>query len=400
MSDIRTALDRMRQMLVPDPDGEAFERLRRRKERRGARRRAAAALTAIVITTVSTGVLIRDFNRAETPVASPSPLPPVEPRVTDTIPVGERGQVSAITSGFGSVWVAVYGVLGGEGVDRDAILRLDPATDEVTDTIPVDTVPTWETGGGGLVTGFGSLWIAGEARIDGQSQGLLLRIDPATLEVVSRIPLGTYERASDVAANDTAIWVVGSSGDASAVTRIDPMTDQVTDTTPLRAQAVRRVVATNDEVIVEELEWADGGGPCSVLASVDPTDARPLAEEPSRGACAGGGNIFGWEGNVWVAGADGFAEVDPATARAVPPITDYATKNGFPRSDEAVDTTGVWFGAYPGDNGTAPDTLSRFDPQTGRIETFPIDVGWSAATVSAGTIWAMNWEGTVTRIDL
>ena len=399
MNDIRSALDRLRESVIPDRgEQEAFERLRQRKDRRGAHRRVGAALTAMVIAIASTGILIRAFDQPDTVVSNPSPLPAVEPHEIVTIPVGPTGQVSAITSGFGGVWVAAYGVPGGKGIDRDAILRLDPATNQVSDTIPVDTVPTWETGGGGLATGFGSLWVAGWTRIDGKEEGSLLRIDPETLEVNAHIPLPAYDGATDVAVNDTAVWVVGRTGDSSGITRVDPETDQITNQTPLRAQSARRVVATSDEVIVSELEWAGGEGPCSVLASVDPTDARLLAEQP-RGDCSGGGGIFEWDGEVWVAGSEGFAKVDPATATAVQPVIAYGGR-GFPRGDVAVGATGAWFGAYPGGNGEARDTLSRFDPASGLIDTFSLKVGWSAATVLDDTIWAMNFEGTVTRIDL
>ncbi len=399
MDEMRPVLERMRDSLTPAADPEALERLRHRRDRRATRRRVTAALTAIAITAAGTGVLIRTFDGRDEQIATPSPLPAAEPHTTATIPVGTRGQVSAITAGFGSVWVAAYGVPGGEGVDQDAILRLDPATNQVSDVIPVDTVPSWETGGGGLTSGFGSLWVAGGAKIDGQAQTVLLRIDPTTLTVVSRIALGGDYGTGDVDVNSTGVWVVGPTHDGSALVRVDPTSERVTARIPLRGQAARHVVATDDAVIVQELEWAGGGGPCSVTASVDPTDGHLRAEEPAPGACAGGGEPFEWDGSVWDATADGFAQVDPATALPVPPTTPYID-DGFPRADVAVDASGVWFGAYPGGNGSAPDTLSRFDPDTGHIETFPMDVGWSAAAVLDGSIWAMGWEGTVTRIDL
>ena len=400
MNDIRTALDQIRRSIVPDPERAAFEHLRRRKDRRSIQRRAAAAVTAVVIAIASTAVVIRAFDQPDSVAVNPSPLPAVVPHEMVTIPVGPTGQVGAIISGFGGVWVAAYGVPGGKGIDRDAILRVDPATNEVVDTIPVDTVPTWETGGGGLATGFGSLWVAGWAKIDGRDEGLLLRVDPDSLAVAAEIPLPAFDGATDVAVNDTGVWVVGRTSEASGIAKIDPGTNQVIGQAVLRAQTARRVVATNDAVIVEELEWTGNQGPCSILASVDPTDARLLAEQPRQDSCSGGGDPFAWDGNVWVAGGEGFAEVDPATATAIPPVTSYAGEDGFPRGDVAVGASGVWFGAYPGGNGDAPDTLSRFDPAAGRIDIYPLKVGWSAATVLDGTIWAMNFDGTVTRVDL
>jgi hypothetical protein len=404
MPDLQEAFGELRKRLesldAPDLLHDAVRRAPTVRSQEAAARwkRVGVVAAALLIAIASTMFAVRAFDQPESVASGPTPLPAVEPREIVTIPVGPTGQVSAITSGFGSVWVAAYGVSGGEGIDRDAILRLDPATDQITDTVPVQTVPTWETGGGGLVAGFGSVWVAGWARVDGHDQGLLLRIDPETLSVAAEIRLPAFDGATDVATNDTAVWVVGRTGDTSGISKIDPATDQVVGQTPLRGQAARHVVATDDAVLVEELEWTGNQGPCPILASIDPIDAHLLAEQP-QGSCSGGGPLFVWGGDVWLAGADGFARVDPATATAVPPETPYEGEHGF-RGDVAVGASGAWFGAYPGGNGGAPDTLSRFDPAAGRIDTYSLKVGWSAATVLDDTIWAMNFEGTVTRFNL
>jgi hypothetical protein len=365
-------------------------------------RRIGVVVAALAIAVASTLYVVRAFNGPQPIDSKPAlSLPAVEPHEVATIPVGPVGGVSAITSGFGGVWVAATGVHGGEGIDQDAILRLDPATNKVTDTVPVETVPTWETGGGGLATGFGSLWIAGSKPLGGgHDEGLLLRLDPESLSVVATISLPEYQGATDVAANDTSVWVFGTTGDASGITKVDPATNQVLAQTSLRAQTVRHVVATDSAVIAQELEWDHNQGPCSILASVDLTDAHLLAEQPGLGDCSGSGGPFVWEGEVWVSGADGFERVDPSTALAIPPATPFADENSFPRGDPAVGSSGVWFGAYPGGNGGAQDTLSRFDTLAGRIDTYSLKVGWSAATVLGDSIWAMNYDGSVTRIDL
>lgn len=364
-------------------------------------KRIGVAAAALMIALASTLFVVRAFDQPRSVGSNEAPLPSVEPQEVATIRVGPTGGVYAITSGFGSVWVAASDVPGGQGIDRDAIVRLDPATNKVTNTIGVPTVPTWETGGGGLAIGFGSIWIAGSVPLGGgHDEGMLLRLDPESLSMAAEIRLPSYHGATDVATNGSAVWVTGTSGDSSGISKIDPTTNQVVAQTSLRAQTVRHVVATDSAVIAEELEWAHNDGPCAILASVDPTDAHLLAEQPDRGDCSGAGGPFAWDGNVWVSGGDGFERIDPSTALPIPPATAYADEHSFPRGDPAVGTSGVWFGAYPGGNGESRDTLSRFDPVARGIDTYPLKVGWSAATVLDDTIWAMNWEGTVTRIKL
>jgi streptogramin lyase len=353
-----------------------------------------AGLTALVITATSVGLLLRAFDGRDTDVAQP--LPSVSAHEVVTIPVGRRGQLNAITAAFGSVWVAAYGVPDGAGQDQGAILRIDPSSNQVTDMVPTEVFPTWETGGGGLTSGDGSLWVVGSATIDADPQGVLERIDPSSMTVVSQIPLGGDIGAGDVAISTSGVWVTAVRDDSAFLLRVDPESERVTDRIALEGRSARRVVATDDAVIVQELEWDNQGGPCALLASIDPTDGQLLAEEPANGCT---GDIFNWEGEVWGTTDVGFTAIDPATALPTGPVTPFVDQ-GFPRGDPVVDPTGVWFGAYPGGNGSAPDILSRLDPAAGRVETYPIEIGWSAAAPLNGSLWAMNWEGSVSRIVL
>jgi len=68
-------------------------------------------------------------------------LPPPTAQVAATIPDGRYP--SAITVGGGSVWVAVRG----ENSSESAVIRINPATNEVVARIPVDAVPGWDVGG-------------------------------------------------------------------------------------------------------------------------------------------------------------------------------------------------------------------------------------------------------------
>lgn len=186
-----------------------------------------------------------------------------------------RAQPTAIMSGAGSVWVSAYGIPGGAGPDQKAVLRIDASTNELTTTIPTDVIPSWEVGGGGLAFGYGSVWVTGHGSADGGGdglQGILVRIDPNTDEVVARIPLGGRGGA-DIAVASTGVWVaVGGPGqDPGLVARVDPNTNEVTGTVTLQQAYVRRIVATDAAVVVSEYTWEGGGGPYLILTAIDPS---------------------------------------------------------------------------------------------------------------------------------
>jgi hypothetical protein len=76
----------------------------------------------------------------------------------------------------GSVWVAVRG----EDSSESAVIRIDPATDEVVARIPVDAVPGWDVGGGSLEFDDGTLCVVG----GNDAGGVVERIDTTTNRVV------------------------------------------------------------------------------------------------------------------------------------------------------------------------------------------------------------------------
>lgn len=401
MDDLRPVLERLRDRTEPSSEGtEGFESLSRRRHRRSLRRRIAAGAVASVVAVASFAVLVRAFDSHEDVISEPT-LPDVAPKITTSFPVGTRGQVGSIVAGFGSLWITAYGVPGGGGPDDAAVLRVDPVTEQVADVIPVGGVSGWVTGGGGLAVGDDSIWVAGYHRIDGATQGTLSRIDPTSLEV-EVILLGGEPASADVSVSDDGVWVTGSLDGTPRLTHVDPAFGKVdAPEIPLRGETARQVVSTNDAVMTRQWDWRGGGGPCGVATSIDPRAVESIAESPNPRTCGGIGELFVWNEQVWTSVDGGFSRLDPATASPVGETYPFTTEHAFPRSGPAIDATnGVWFGAYPGGNGSAPDQLSRFDPSSGTIHTFDVEVGWSAAAVLDGTLWALGWEGELTRIDL
>ncbi len=401
MDDLRPVLERLRDGSEPPSGGtEGFESLSRRRHRRSLRRRIAAGALASVVAVAGFAVLVRAFDSHQDVISEPT-LPDVAPKITTSFPVGTRGQVGGIVAGFGSLWITAYGVPGGGGPDDAALLRVDPVTDQVADVIPVGGVSGWVTGGGGVAVGEDSIWVAGYDRIDGAAQGTLSRVDPTSLEV-EVILLGGEPASADVSVSRDGVWVTGRIDGVPRLTHVDPEFGKIdAPEVPLRGETARQVVSTDDVVMTRQWDWHGGDGPCGIATSIDPGAVEPIAESPDPGTCGGIGELFVWDEQVWTSMDGGFSRLDPASASPVGQTYPFTTEHAFPRSGPVIDpTTGVWFGAYPGGNGSAPDQLSRFDPSSGTIETFDVEVGWSAAAVLDGTLWALGWEGELTRIDL
>ena len=124
---------------------------------------------------------------------------------TATIATGlaSTGELNVV-AGAGSIWVASDNTAG-------KVSRIDPATNTVIATIPVDP-GTWY-----LAFGYGSLWAVSS---DGQS---VQRIDPTTNSVTKRTALG--KQPGFLAAGEGAVWVQ-EQGDGT-VARIDPVSGEV-----------------------------------------------------------------------------------------------------------------------------------------------------------------------------
>ena len=195
-----------------------------------------------------------------------------------------------------------------------------------------------------VAVGEGAIWALNT------EERTVTKIDPATHKVVRRFSIGGIP--SDIAAGAGAVWV-GRGGGASvnatvAISRVDPRTATVTNTTRLREAA--------------EEGWPTGGFP---------------------GIAVG-------DGGVWaVDPAGSISRLDPRTGRVVATVRAEA-------STIAAGDAGVWF--VNADN----DAVSRIDPRTNRVGQ-TIRVGASALrgiAVGAGAVWAAGeHEGLVWRID-
>jgi len=116
--------------------------------------------------------------------------------------IAGKGELNVV-AGAGSIWVG--------SDDKGVIARVDPGSNSVSASIPVDASTTY------LTFGFGSLWA-----VSGVHQSLQ-KIDPQTNAVVKRTALG--REPGFLVAGEGAVWVQEQADGTLA--RIDPETGEV-----------------------------------------------------------------------------------------------------------------------------------------------------------------------------
>jgi DNA-binding beta-propeller fold protein YncE len=206
-------------------------------------------------------------------------------------------EILEVTYGAGSVWVSSGYYPGAAKV----VLRIDPQTNRVVETIPVDT-PS------GLDFGHGSVWVTSAGH------GTLSRIDPESGKVVAKIEVG--KGAVDIATDEGsgAVWVADWLKNGK-LTRVDPETNRVVAQIPIRPGAQEG--GASSVAVGEGAVWAqsvDGR-----LLKVDPATNEVVASVP-LGDYSSYLAIYG--DAVW-ATVQGFAserrllKVDPRTARVI-----------------------------------------------------------------------------------
>lgn len=192
---------------------------------------------------------------------------------TAAIPTGianDAGELNVV-AGAGSIWVAS---------DRKGMIaRIDPATNRVTASIPVDPETYY------LAFGLGSLWA-----VSSTSQSLQ-RIDPRTNTVVKRTALG--RQPGFLAAGAGAVWVQ-EQGDGT-VAKIDPRSGEVSG---------RIKVGDN-------LKYGDidvGGGKVWLRTTADQTfvviDPKSLAIVARAGKASGSGALRYTRDGLWTSAHD------------------------------------------------------------------------------------------------
>lgn len=141
----------------------------------------------------------------------------------------ETSRPSSIALGQDAVWVAIST---GQGGGENAVVRIDPAVNDVVARIPFGTMLADLN----VAVGEGAVWVARNEFVE-RDAGVVARIDPAADQIMSTIPVG--DKPAGIAVGEGAVWVTRC-GDGTVV-RIDPGSNTISDTatvgTPMPAEA-------------------------------------------------------------------------------------------------------------------------------------------------------------------
>jgi streptogramin lyase len=209
----------------------------------------------------------------------------------------------------------------------------------------------------------------------------LARVDPATRQIVARIPLG--EHPIDVAVGEGSVWVLDQDG---SVRRIDPVTNKAT---------VIEGVAEDPKAIAggEGAVWV-ADGTRRVVHKIDPASNRMVASLPV-GAFAH--DVTTGENAAWVAAGSGIIRIDPSSG-------DLSELEGS--VGEVGGPLGPRYGIGLGDDlvwqmYTLLPSVGRFEIGTGGFDRLEVSVDPRAIAVSGADVWvaACGAPGTVVRLD-
>ena len=199
------------------------------------------------------------------------PSPPSVPKLSvgATIRVGPHDQVVSVIYAAGSVWVSGYDDRG------DYVLRVDSHTNEVVARIPA-AISTCSVGGCGITFGAGAIWTTGVGLAPGGGRDAVLqRIDPTTNEVTQTVDLDGIS-ASDVAVDSNGVWVsvFHDLRAPTEVVRVDPGKTLWIPCHPVRSScgtnAARAHRASRSAVQAPN----DTSGPTSVANQTAPSTTR------------------------------------------------------------------------------------------------------------------------------
>jgi streptogramin lyase len=234
--------------------------------------------------------------------------------------------------GEGAVWVTDL-VLGG-------LVRIDPDTGAVVSRIAI------AQGASDVDVAAGIVWVTA----GGSNGGNLIRIDPATNEIVATIHIGRGAGAGglgDVEADGHAVWVTRG-GDRNSLLRIDPDTNEIVATIDVANSGYWNQLALEGDSL-----WVGIDPHVSLGDGTRASEVQVLRVDPVTNALIGeptvvGHGTFGMgagAGSVWV--HDGFSvgltQIDVATGQIAQRISirDGGSSWGGDPGIDAADSV-VW----------------------------------------------------------
>jgi YVTN family beta-propeller protein len=353
---------------------DALQRLHALGRRRRRRRTTAAALAWVVAAAVLAGVVVA-VGIVRRP--DPQPGPPARPDATAPARVAATfalfGDPIAMAVRAGDLWVA--------GDNPTWVTRWVTPTNPMTRETPTIALPAAPTR---LAVTEDAVWVLTPA-----DQGLV-RIDPATNQVVATIEVG--RAPSGLAVGAGAVWVSRHSD--GTVVRIDLATNRVVATIGVGPAPGALTVAGG-------VVWV--ALPENGLGRIDPASNRSTMVGVPR-CCAG--ELAAGEGALWVANrGDGtLVRVDAATGRVAARVVLPRTTEQRPHQ-VAVGEGAVWVTSASPRRGTA-NLLWRVDPASnqviGTLDLGPTAAGGIPNSVAAGdgAVWLGGMtKGSIVRLE-
>jgi DNA-binding beta-propeller fold protein YncE len=226
-----------------------------------------------------------------------------------------------------------------------------PLADRLEAEIAVEGSPDWP------LAAFNSMWVLAPdlPLIDDAATPNLVRIDPATNEVVATIALPD-RLCQGFTASEDAIWACAVDG----LVRVDPATNAITDTVPVMgAQGGYRPAAGGGYL------WFLGSGG-SVADTVIALDTGAMSTRTFQQSGTVGGMAYAFD-SLWltIPGEGAVVQFDPVTEESEVITTDLPNPKGIVAG---ADSLWVSLHGANDDSAAAGDTqLVRIDPESGEV---------------------------------
>lgn len=261
-----------------------------------------------------------------------------------------------------AVWVA--------GSKPNSVVRIDPATNEVVARVNLPGEAC-----SGLPFGFGSFWVP----VCGHKPSLV-RIDAHTNSVGATFPVGPAGREGGIAASSDSVWIVTDK--RGTLSRIDPRSGRVRQRISIQPGSCNPLFS--DGVI-----WITGSN-SNVVTAVDAATGRVLASIPvgpkPRFLTAGGGSI--WTLN------QGDGTISRIGAKSKKRTATISVGIPGPGGDICYGADSVWATIFD-----VP--LSRIDGRTNKVLRQWVGRGGDSLRLGHGSIWLTDYRhGLLWRIPV
>ncbi len=265
----------------------------------------------------------------------------IDPATSMAVNVLPHDYLFKVVPGHGTLWISTgsYG----------RVLRIDPPMGSVTAEIDIGAGPVTD-----LAVSEDAVWASAVSD--------LVRIDPATNEVVERL---RYERGfGDVAISDGAVWVIAGANEKGAVWRVDPATAEVQQKIALPNPSFWNQLDTGGGAIwvTSSPTVHENGASLVRLYRIDPSTSEITAEIPLGDGLSGLGpgeraasfaTIAAGQGSVWVVvdSESLVLRIDPNDLRVSETLEGVPGASSDVGSGMAVGAGAVWV--------TAPEAITR-----------------------------------------